>query len=548
MSEKGTTTKGSVPATPSSERTRLRATRLRAVSAFGLVAVLLAVLVTADRCRRGTGPAEANASARVRTPIATGQYYPGEPEALKAELKRCLSAADAAAAAPKPEGELIALIVPHSAYKLCGVVAADAYRLLEGKHYDTVVIVGPSHMTPFEGVALSENDIWRTPLGDVTVDGSVGEALRARGVDVRFAPDAERTERSIEVELPFLQEMLTDFKIAPLLMRDSSRPNALTLAAALADWGRGRSVLFVASSELGQFMPRAAAAEIDRQTLAAIQTLDVEEVARTTARLGAKFVPSLASVTCGEGPLMAVLATALLLGGDRAVVLGYTNSEEVSGGAADQVFGYGAVAIYRSRAPVGEPGRSDRPELTARHQKRLLEAARGAVEAEVQGRRTTAETPETDERLAAPAAAFVTLWKGGQLRGSCQSLDDSKALIETVREHAAAAARDPRFPRPKETDLGDLEIRIQVLSPLRKIEEPREIDLLREGVVVVAGGQRNFFLPEVARDTGWSREKLLSRLCEDKMGLSPNAWREGASIYAFTVQEIRSGRPATAGG
>jgi len=233
LSEEGTTTKGSVPVAPSSERTRLRATRLRAVSAFGLVAVLLAVLVTADRCRRGTGPAEANASARVRTPIATGQYYPGEPEALKAELKRCLSAADAAAAAPKPEGELIALIVPHSAYKLCGVVAADAYRLLEGKHYDTVVIVGPSHVIPFEGVALSEADWWRTPLGDVPVDTSVAEALRVQGVDVRFVPEAERTEHAIEVEVPFLQETLTDFRIVPVLMRDFSRSNALTLAVAL---------------------------------------------------------------------------------------------------------------------------------------------------------------------------------------------------------------------------------------------------------------------------------------------------------------------------
>jgi len=517
------------------------------VSAFGLVAVLLAVLVTADRCRRGTGPAEANASARVRTPIATGQYYPGEPEALKAELKRCLSAADAAAAAPKPEGELIALIVPHSAYKLCGVVAADAYRLLEGKHYDTVVIVGPSHVIPFEGVALSEADWWRTPLGDVPVDTSVAEALRVQGVDVRFVPEAERTEHAIEVEVPFLQETLTDFRIVPVLMRDFSRSNALTLAVALAEWARGRSVLFIASSDLCQFMPYDAAAETDRETLAAIQSLEADELARTTARLRARFVPSLASITCGEGPLKAVLTTALLVGGDRAVVLGYTNSGEVSGGSADEVFGYGAVAIYRSRAPGGDSGRSDRPELTAAQQERLLKAALEAIEAKVHERRPT-ELVAIDERLAAPAATFVTLWKDGRLRGSCQSLDDSKALIETVRDHAGAAACDPRFPPLKDADLCDLEVSVQVLSPLRRIEGPSEIDLLREGVVVEAGGKRDFFLPEVARDTGWRRETLLSRLCEDKMGLSPETWRdEAASVYAFTVQEFRSTRPAATG-
>jgi uncharacterized protein len=139
------------------------------------------------------------------------------------------------------------------------------------------------------------------------------------------------------------------------------------------------------------------------------------------------------------------------------------------------------------------------------------------------------------------AGCFVTLHEMGthRLRGCIGTFESNRPLIETVQAMAVGALSDPRFFnwRITESDLPRLDLEISVLSPLRPMSGPMDFDLLTEGIYMVFGQRTGVFLPQVARETGWSKETLLEHLCADKMGLSPLVWRNPhARFFAYTVK------------
>jgi uncharacterized protein len=151
--------------------------------------------------------------------------------------------------------------------------------------------------------------------------------------------------------------------------------------------------------------------------------------------------------------------------------------------------------------------------------------------------------PEAESAGAAllqPAGCFVSLHvrETHALRGCVGRIEAVQPLIQIVRETAVAALNDPRFHRHPITidEAPDLEIEISVLSPLRPAEHPLDFDLLNDGIVLSLAGRTGVFLPQVARDTGWSREQLLSRLCTEKLGLPPDAWQlPQARLHVFST-------------
>jgi AmmeMemoRadiSam system protein A len=139
----------------------------------------------------------------------------------------------------------------------------------------------------------------------------------------------------------------------------------------------------------------------------------------------------------------------------------------------------------------------------------------------------------------------AALLKRRSMRGCIGSLAPEAPLWQEVRDKAiAAATQDPRFSPVSEGELGRLAIEISVLSPLRKVKSAEEIQLGKHGVVVEEGMQRGVFLPQVATETGWSRDQFLSELCTEKAGLPPDAWKNGATLYVFTVEAFSSPAPA----
>ena len=148
--------------------------------------------------------------------------------------------------------------------------------------------------------------------------------------------------------------------------------------------------------------------------------------------------------------------------------------------------------------------------------------------------------PGPDPVLQQPAGVFVSLHRRGaahQLRGCVGRLDASRPLLQAVVHAAETVLRDPRFKNDpvRWDELPELEIEISVLSPLRLADDVLNFDLQNEGVYLRIGDRTGCFLPQVARETGWTREQLLDRLCTEKMGLPPNAWRQNdAQLQIFS--------------
>jgi len=172
--------------------------------------------------------------------------------------------------------------------------------------------------------------------------------------------------------------------------------------------------------------------------------------------------------------------------------------------------------------------------LAESEQQFLLRLARQALEEAVRQHRLS-EIEEPAGTLREPCGAFVTLHKGGRLRGCIGYVEPLKPLFATVRECAVAAAlHDPRFEPVAPKELPALRLEISVLSPLVDTA-PDQIEVGRHGLLISKGGQRGLLLPQVAVEWKWNREQFLEETCW-KAGLPPDAWRHGARIQAFTAQ------------
>jgi AmmeMemoRadiSam system protein A len=176
--------------------------------------------------------------------------------------------------------------------------------------------------------------------------------------------------------------------------------------------------------------------------------------------------------------------------------------------------------------------------LTEHQRAALLGIARNAI----------GGAPKPDEQMPWPlAGAFVTLRKRGELRGCIGHVEPDRPLDVTVARVAVAAARtDPRFPSVSPAEIGEIAIEISVLGPLERITSVEDIEIGRHGLVVERVLHRGLLLPQVAVEHGWSPEMFLSQTCV-KAGLSPDAWRHGATLWRFEAEvfgESASDQPA----
>ena len=172
-------------------------------------------------------------------------------------------------------------------------------------------------------------------------------------------------------------------------------------------------------------------------------------------------------------------------------------------------------------------------DITSAHRQFLLNAARASITSALRGQGPVPIAPSSDPVLNMPAGCFVTLHDRNthRLRGCIGRLQTSDPLIKSIHETAVSALEDPRFrSNPITTDeLPRLEIEISILSPLKEAANPLDFDPPNDGIYLICQGRAGTFLPQVARETGWTREQLLTRLCTEKMGLVPNAWQDPAA-------------------
>ena len=272
----------------------------------------------------------------IREPVVAGAFYPDNPEVLSRDVKRYLENAKK----EKLEGEIVALISPHAGYMYSGQVAAYTYKLIEGKAFDSVVVVAPSHHALFKGASLYDRGGYRTPLGVVPVDMDLSKKMMEKRKEIQFLPDAHSKEHSLEVQVPFLQVVLKSFKLVPIVMEPYwSWETCQYLASAIAETVRGKKVLLIASSDLSHFHSYDQAVKLDKIVLNHIERFDPEGLNRDLKNGRCE--------ACGGGPIISIMLAAKALGANKGKVLKYLNSGDVTGDRG-RVVGYAAGVFYKT--------------------------------------------------------------------------------------------------------------------------------------------------------------------------------------------------------
>lgn len=256
--------------------------------------------------------------ASIRPPAVAGTFYPADPQTLQRMVNEYLDLATTNGDAPK------AIIAPHAGYIYSGPVAAGAYHLLASarQRINRVVLLGPSHRVPLSGLAVCSADYYATPLGTIQLDHAA--ALRLLELpQVSMLDEAHTMEHSLEVQLPFLQTVLDQFSLIPLVVGDASTEQVSEVLDRL--WG-GDETLIIISSDLSHYHDYESAKRLDQQTSDAIINLHPECIHTHDA--------------CGGIPINGLLLQAQKRG-LHAELLDLRNSGDTAG-PRDRVVGYGA--------------------------------------------------------------------------------------------------------------------------------------------------------------------------------------------------------------
>ena len=461
-----------------------------------------------------------------RQPAVAGQFYPDRPDELKQMLNQLFSKA----VAHKNLPDVVAIIVPHAGYVFSGEVAASGFNQIDtDKVYDNVFVLGPSHHIGFEGAAVYCSGNFITPLGTVEVNRELGEELTKKNPMFTRRTDAHAYEHSVEVEIPFLQHQLRKhFRIVPIVLGANRPETCRKIGETLRPFLNEKN-LFVISTDFSHYPSYEDAVTVDKATADAIVSNSPDNLMKAMRKSEQSGTSNLATSLCGVSGVLTLLYMTSPSTDVTYHPIQYKNSGDVPVGDKERVVGYYAIAVTKQAKPVKTSFGLDTKEKTA-----LLAIARRTVEGYVR----THSVPEVDpttlgNALKTSCGAFVTLNKRGMLRGCIGRFDASEPLYKVVQEMAVASAtQDYRFEPVDKAELKDLEIEISVLTPMRKISSIDEFQLGKHGIYIRKGSRSGTFLPQVAQETGWTKEEFLGHCAQDKAGIGWEGWKN-AELYVY---------------
>ena len=468
----------------------------------------------------------------IRPPGVAGQFYPADPSELSRQIDLYLSHAKKL---PIP-GDIVAIVSPHAGYVYSGWVAAYSYKELKGLRYDTVILIGPTHVEYFPFTSVYPKGAYRVPLGTVRVDEEMAKKIADYDGSIRLSTrghlqeNLPRKEHCLEVQLPFLLKVLKGpFKIVPIIEGEQNYHNDKMLGLAIAHAAKGKRVLIVASSDLSHYYPYEKAEELDHRLISYVSRYDYKGLARALKRREVE--------ACGGGPIVAAMIAAQKLGAKKVKILDYANSGDTAGNKS-QVVGYMAAAFYRPTRVRDVQKVGVRLGLSKEDKATLLHIAKVTIEHVVRGE-PVPEFSVNSPRLKEKRGAFVTIDKDHHLRGCIGYILPVKPLYQTVREVAEEAARrDPRFMPIQPEELPHLQIEISVLTVPKELENKdlSKIKIGRDGLIVKNDGFQGLLLPQVATDYGWDRLQFIQQTCR-KAGLPPDAWKDPKTkILTFSAE------------
>jgi AmmeMemoRadiSam system protein B len=269
---------------------------------------------------------------KIRRAMFSGYFYPANTIKLSDEIETLLSIS-------KPEialQHLTGIITPHAGYIYSGRTAAFAYNLLRGKLIEKVIIISPSHREYFPGICIYDGDGYETPFGIVEVDKQLSDNIAKEHRIIYKGVEGHKEEHAIEVQIPFLQKVLSGFKIVPMVMGDQGKLFIDELAIRIHE-AADEKTLIVASSDLSHYYSKPEADQLDSIIEDDINEFDYEKLRHDLDNKSCE--------ACGGGPIVAMMEAAYLMNKRNAKVLNRSNSGDTTGDYSG-VVGYLSAAVY----------------------------------------------------------------------------------------------------------------------------------------------------------------------------------------------------------
>ena len=469
---------------------------------------------------------------KIRPAAVAGMFYPSNAKELEASVGFYLSEAEAKF---KSANQLPpkAIIAPHAGYIYSGLTAAAAYNAIRPAHatIKRVVLLGPCHRVAVRGLVLPGTEAFATPLGNVPLD--VNAVARIIGLkQVKIFDDTHVQDHSLEVQLPFLQSVLDDFSIVPLIVGQATPDEVAEVLNTL--WG-GPETLIVISSDLSHYLTYDQARNIDGQTCQAIERLDQMALSDEQA--------------CGRHSIKGLMVVAQEK--DLKVTTAHVCNSGDTAGTKDKVVGYGSWLFNESSddtTTAEDDFGAETRDILDQHGESLLRIGAKAV----QNHLDKTGPLKIDMNKFPPAlkrdtACFVSLDKDGKLRGCIGSIQAWRPLITDVAENACKAAfQDTRFKQLTMQEITDNQITmsISVLSPQVPMTFEDEADLVSQlrsgvdGVVLQDGKKRGVFLPVVWESLPEPR-KFFNNL-KRKAGYPEDHWSPTIKAWRYVTESVYS--------
>jgi MEMO1 family protein len=464
-------------------------------------------------------------NANVREPVAAGQFYPDDANQLRQEVRSFIDKAQKV----DLKSSVMGLVVPHAGYSYSGLVAGLGYKQIMGRKYDVVIVFSPSHHDPFMGATIYPGESYQTPLGKVSIERELAAQIVQQCPGIKFSDLGHREEHSLEVQLPFIQVTMPQVPIVPIVVGGYDGPMLEKMAEGLSVVFKARHVLLIASSDFYHGNSYEECEATNTRTINGI-------LAMKPAVLCDGFLKENYQA-CGGGPIVLMQTTLLRMGAKNAVLLGRTNSNDVTGQRGGYVVGYAAIAITGGESKMDNSNQVRFKPLNSVAQKELLTMAREAIKYYLEHHSIPVYTPTLDV-LKEKRGVFVTLTEDAELRGCIGYHESDRPLYELVPDRAIAAAfQDTRFMPLRANELDKINIKISVyLTNVYRITSLDEFHMGEHGIIMMKNGRGATYLPEVPLEAGWKTvQEEMESLCH-KAGLASDAWKQGAEFYVYKTQ------------
>ncbi|MBD3261823.1 MAG: AmmeMemoRadiSam system protein B [Candidatus Altiarchaeales archaeon] len=467
-------------------------------------AALTFMFIDAPLNKPAQGKEEPPHTSNVREPVFSGRFYPKDRRALEDMIDSYLRRVEVFEAAP-----VRGLISPHAGYIYSGPTAAAGYKQLVGRDFDKVIVLAPSHQHGFKGASILNVSHYETPLGFIPVSQKTSVLLESDLFEV--VPKAHKREHSLEVQLPFLQSVLPDFELIPVVTGDVDPEKLGEAILPLID----DKTLVVASTDLSHYHAYDQAVAFDSECIEKIIAGEPQGVA--------------ASKLCGKIPVLTLMYIAGKKGW-TARELDYRNSGDTQG-SKDRVVGYASIVYHTG--------------LGREEKEVLLDLARETLKKHYEGEgRPKVKEEGLPPKLKVERGCFVTLNKHNNLRGCIGHITPQTKLYDCVIENALnAALHDRRFKPVTQKELGELEVEVSVLTAPEQLRYDDAQDLYskivpkRDGLVLSRGWNKATYLPQVWEQIP-DKKSFLTRLCR-KAGLKGDCIKDNPDIEVYRAQVFR---------